>query len=137
MSEMATNLPTTRSYWLSGLPGKIATGLTGIIAVFVALKAISYQTPAEPLMAHQDNLFRLMAFAALTVWVTLTIGTRRRGAAAMITLAFASFADLIIAPAIGGPVATLPSANLGIVLAYCAMHLYALVLRDQAAMKPH
>ena len=69
----------SRDYWIQGLPGQIAKGLCGIIAVLVALKAAAYQ-PTEPeLFAHQGHFFRILAFAALTVWTAFAIGVQRRG----------------------------------------------------------
>lgn len=113
-----------RKYWPKGVPAQIMTGIAGVLAVIVALKAASYESLGTPMFEGQDHIFRLLAFAALTVWVTFAIGLRRRGTAAMITLAFACFVELVLAPSRGVEEGTLLSANLGIVLAYCATHLY-------------
>ena len=118
----------SRDYWIQGLPGQIAKGLCGMIAVLVALKAAAYQ-PTEPeLFAHQGQFFRILAFAALTVWTAFTIGVQRRGHAAIITLAFALFVEMVLVPARQAGLPAIVSANLGIVLAYCALQLYWLVI---------
>lgn len=128
MVQAVTTEIETRNYWPKGLARQIATGLTGILAVLVALKAAAYTPQDVPAFAYQDHIFRALAFAALTVWISFTIGVRKRGAAAMMALAFACVVDLIIAPARGDNMGTLVSANLGIVLAYCVLHLYWLGL---------
>ena len=128
MSQAVTTEFETRSYWPKGLALKFITALTGVLAIFVALKAAAYTPNENPVFDNQDHLFRILAFAALTVWISFTIGVRRRGAAAMIALIFACFVELVIVPARGDSMGTLVSANLGIVLAYCAMHLYWLGL---------
>jgi len=109
---------------MTGTPAVIAKGLTGIVAVLVALKAAAYEPVSNAVFAHQDHIFRILAFAALTVWTTLTLGVRRRGMSAMIVLAFASFVEIILMPARGDYMFTVASANLGIVFAYCGMQLY-------------
>ncbi len=131
MTEVAATEVKPRNYWPSGLPATVITGLTGLLAVFVALKAAAYTPNEAPLFENQDHLFRVLAFAALTVWTTFTMGVRRRGGAAMLTLAFACFVELVIVPARGDSMGTLVSANLGIVLAYCGMHLYWLGLTSK------
>lgn len=111
-------------YWMKGFPGQVAKGLCGIIAVLVAIKAAAYQ-PSEPeLLAHQDQFFGILAFAALTVWTAFAIGIQRRGHAAIITLGFAIFVELLLVPARETGLPTIVSANLGIVLAYCGLQLY-------------
>lgn len=112
--------------WLSGLPLKVAKGLCGIIAVMVALKAAAYQPIETPAFVHQDQFVRILAFAALTVWTALTIGIKRHGAAAMITLTFAIFVEMFLVPARNAGMPGIVSANLGIVIAYCSLQLYCL-----------
>ena len=112
--------------WLKGLPSKISKGLCGIIAVLVALKAAAYTPSETELFAHQEHFVRILAFAALTVWTALTIGLQRRGAAAMITLAFAIFVEMLLVPARDAGMPSIVSANLGIVFAYCGLQLYCL-----------
>lgn len=128
MGHPVTDPNPERSYWPTGLAAKLITGLTGILAVLVAIKAAAYTSSETPMIAHQDHLLRILAFAALTVWTTFTLGARRRGEAAIIALAFACFVELVIVPGRGESMGTLVSANLGIVLAYCTMHLYWLGL---------
>lgn len=127
MSDISTDIEEVdpkRSYWLTGTLSQVAKGLTGIVAVLVALKAIAYEPVIDPVFEHQDHIFRILAFAALTVWTTLTLGVKRRGMAAMVVLAFASFVEIILMPARGEYMFTVASANLGIVFAYCGMQLY-------------
>ena len=124
-------LEVTRNYWVHGLPGQLAMGLCGIIAILVALKAAAYQPSAVQIMPYEDHFFRVLSFAALTVWTTFTIGIRRRGPAAIITLGFAIFVEMILVPMRDDQSSTLASTNFGIVLAYCAMQLYWLDLVKQ------
>lgn len=133
MSELVKpqELTFTRKYWAKGLPGQLAMGLSGIIAVLVALKALVYEPGQAAAFAYQDHFFRVLSFAALTVWTTFAIGIRRRGPAAMITLGFAIFVELILAPMRHEQSMTLVSTNFGIVLAYCGMQLYWLDLVKQ------
>lgn len=126
-----TTLDANPKYWMRGLPGQIATGLCGVIAIFVAIKAAAYQTNAGDNTLLFDQFIRLLSFAALTVWVTFTIGVKRRGTAAMIVLAFATFLELVIVPLRADGPSTIVAANLGIVLAYCATHLYGLSLFEK------
>jgi len=121
---------TPRSYWPTGMMAKLISGLTGILAVLVAIKAAAYTGSETPMFENQDHFFRVLAFAALTIWVTFTLGAKRRGEAAIIALAFACFVELVIVPARGESLGTLVSANLGIVFAYCSIHLYWLGLAD-------
>lgn len=125
----------TRKYWAKGLPGQLAMGLCGIIAILVALKTLTYEPGQEAAFAYQDHFFRVLSFAALTVWTTFAIGIRRRGPAAMITLGFAIFVELILAPMRQEASTTLVSTNFGIVLAYCGMQLYWLDLVKQRLRK--
>ncbi|MEO1553479.1 MAG: hypothetical protein AAFR82_06045 [Pseudomonadota bacterium] len=116
---------------LNGLSAKLVKGLCGIIAVLVAVKAAAY-APSEPqLFAYQQHFVPMLAFAALTVWTALSIGIQRRGAAAVITLAFAVFVEMFLVPARDMGIPSVVAANLGIVLAYCGLQLYGLA-REQA-----
>ena len=122
----------SQTYWPKGVVGQIATGLCGIIAIFVAIKSAAYQPSETPVIAHQAHFVRILAFAALTVWTALTIGIRRRGAAAIITLAFALFVELVLIRVRAAGLPMIASANLGIVLAYCGLQLYWLGLLHKA-----
>ena len=137
MSELVkpNEMTFTRKYWAKGLPGQLAMGLSGMIAVLVALKTMTYEPGIDAAFAFQDHFFRVLSFAALTVWTTFAIGIRRRGPAAMITLGFAIFVELILAPLQNEASTTLVSTNFGIVLAYCGMQLYWLNLVNQRLQK--
>lgn len=137
MSELTkTNeLMVNRNYWVQGLPGQLAMGLCGIIAVLVAVKAAAYQPSDTPVLPYEDHFFRVLSFAALTVWTTFAVGLRRRGPAAVITLGFAVFVEMILVPMRDEQMSTLASANFGIVLAYCGMQLYWLDLVKQRLRK--
>ena len=111
----------------------IAKGVTGLLAIFVAIQAMVYTSASGSELAYQDHMFRLVAFCSLTLWLAFTIGLRRRGMAAMLTLAFASFVDLLIVPVRAESMGTLVSANLGIVIAYCGLQLYWNQLKLRAA----
>lgn len=135
MNDIATVEDVSRSYWPKGWAARVLTGLSGILAVIVALKAAAYEPSGDVLFANQDHIFRIIAFIALTVWTTFAIGVRRRGAAAMITLGFAIFVDMILVPLKHEGMSTITSANLGIVIAYCSMHLYWLSLVQKRMSK--
>ncbi len=137
MSELVkpNEMTFTRKYWAKGLPGQLAMGLSGMIAVLVALKTMTYEPGIDAAFAFQDHFFRVLSFAALTVWTTFAIGIRRRGPAAMITLGFAIFVELILSPLRNEASTTLVSTNFGIVLAYCGMQLYWLNLVNQRLQK--
>jgi hypothetical protein len=122
MPEVAEQISPVRNYWVSGSLKQVAMGLTGVIAIFVAVKAAAYNS--EPDIGMEDHIFRMVAFASLTVWVAFTIGLRRSGAAAVIALGFATFIELILEPARGHDYGTLASTNLGIVFAYCGLQMY-------------
>ena len=128
MSDTAAEMLPQRKYWVSGNLKTVATGLTGLIAVFVALKATAYHSGG--VIGVEDHIFRMVAFASLTIWVALTIGLRRSGTAAVMALGFATFVELILEPARGQGYGTLASTNLGIVFAYCGLQLYAYRLAD-------
>ncbi|MEM7640191.1 MAG: hypothetical protein AAF269_14140 [Pseudomonadota bacterium] len=112
--------------WLNGLSSTLAKGLCGIIAVLVAIKAAAYTPSVPELFVHEQHFVRILAFTALTVWIALSIGIQRRGAAAIIALAFAIFVEMFLVPAREVAVPSIVSANLGIVLAYCGLQLYSL-----------
>ena len=137
MSELIrqSELSFARKYWAKGLPGQLAMGLCGIIAILVALKTMTYEPGVTAAIPYQDHFFRVLSFAALTVWTTFAIGLRRRGPAAMITLGFAIFVELIFAPLNQTASMTLVSTNFGIVLAYCGLQLYWLDLVKQRMQK--
>ena len=122
MADQTAEMTPQRNYWISGDLKTVATGLTGLIAIFMALKVTAYSAGQE--IGLDDHIFRTVAFASLTVWVALTIGLRRSGAAAIIVLGMATFIELILAPVRGESYGTLASANMGIVLAYCGLQLY-------------
>lgn len=130
MSDQMANLGTGRNNQTWQL---IAKGITGLLAIFVAIQAMKYTSAADPTLGYQDHLFRLIAFCSLTIWCAFTIGLRRSGMAAIVTLAFASIVDLLIVPARTESMGTLVSANLGIVIAYCGLQLYWGQLKQRAA----
>lgn len=112
--------------WRSYLTATFVKGLCGIIAVLVAVKAAAY-TPSDPqVFANQEHYFRVLAFAALTMWIALAIGHQRRGIAAMVALVFAVFVELFLIPARDAGLPSLVAANLGVVLAWSALQLYSL-----------
>lgn len=133
MSDLSVNPSYARHYWPKGMLRKAFVALAGCVAVFLAVRAMSYSQ--GNVVDIKDHLFRLVAFASLTVWITLCIGVMRRGAAAMIVLAFASFVELVILPSTGQAVGTLASANLGIVFAYCGMQLYWFRVTEDKAVE--
>lgn len=128
MSETAVEMLPQRKYWVSGKLKTVATALTGVIAIFVALKAAAYNSGG--VIGVEDHIFRIVAFASLTIWVALTIGLRRSGTAAVMALGFATFIELILEPVRGQGYGTLASTNLGIVFAYCGLQLYRYRLAD-------
>tara|TARA_R110000772_G_scaffold33195_1_gene80919 strand:- start:1054 stop:1479 length:426 start_codon:yes stop_codon:yes gene_type:complete len=131
MTDLAKEMNPVRKYWVGGNLKMFATGLTGLIAIFVALKATAYN--AGGVVGIEDHIFRMVAFASLTVWIALTIGLRRSGTAAVMALGFATFVELIIEPTRGQGYGTLASTNLGIVFAYCGLQLYWYRLVDDRA----
>jgi hypothetical protein len=96
MTATPADTEPTRSYWIRGPIGWAAKGLTGCIAIFLAVKTIS-SAPVGALDL-QDHVLRMVAFAGLTVWAALTIGLKRRGAAAIIALGFASVVEWLVLP---------------------------------------
>lgn len=121
-----------RKYWLTGNLKKIATGLTGVISVFMALKLVGHET--GEVITMSDHILRMVAYCALTIWIALTIGLQRRGFAAILVLVFASVCELFLLPARGDSVGTLASANLGIVFAYCGIQMYLWRVSPQEEM---
>ena len=121
-------------YWMRGLPLKFATALCGVIAVFIAIKAVTYEPTSPDGPAVFDYFVRVLSFSALTVWVTFAIGIRRRGAAAIIALGFATVLELILVPMRTDGLPMIVASNLGIVLSYCAAQLYWLTLKEQNAV---
>lgn len=119
-------LPTPASDWATRPVKTLIQGAAGLLAIAVAVQVMAYSHGGD--IALTDHAVRIGAFAALTVWTTLTVGLHRRGAAAITVLAFASFIEWVVLPTRGeGVGGTLVSANLGIVLAYCGMHVYGLM----------
>lgn len=112
-----------RSYFLHGTAERVATGLTGLIAVLVALKAANW-APGDEAFALQNELMRMSAFGSLTVWATLTMGVSRRGAAAMLVMVFAAFLELVIMPPSGETIRTMAAGACGIVLAFLGLQFY-------------
>ena len=123
MNDRAHGQAIERSYWVHGTVERIATGLTGIIAVLVALKAAAWSPGAE-VFALQHEIARMAAFASLTIWSTFTIGLGRRGVAAMLVMVFAAILELIVMPVRSEMADTLGAAAAGIVLAYLGLQFY-------------
>ena len=124
MSLKSQAAPIARNYWIQGIPQQIATGLCGLIAVFIALKAVAFDPSGSGMATTYDHFVRVLSFAALTVWTAFTIGLHRRHIAAMIALIFAIVAELLLVPTTHSGLSTITAANLGIVLAYCGLELY-------------
>ena len=124
MTDATIDQAPKRTYWLSGDAGRIANALTGVLAILVAIKAAAYVPAAEGAMAYQDQIVRFIAFASLTVWISLAIGIRKRATATMVVLAFASFVEIYLIPSRGESMGTLAFSNMGIVFAYCGLQLY-------------
>lgn len=129
MTDTQNTLALNPSYWPSMNTRRIAGMIAGFIAVFLAIKVLNSNLGLSVDLI--DHLSRLILFASLTVWVALCVGIQRRGSAAVIALAFATFADLIFVPLSGQPMGTVLSTNLGIVLAYSGLQLYWYQLRDK------
>lgn len=122
--EAQASDPINRNYWIKGVPQQIATGLCGIIAVFIALKAVAFDPNGTGIATTYDHFVRVLSFAALTVWTALTVGIHRRNMAAIIALVFAIAVELLLVPTTHSGLSTITAANLGIVLAYCGLELY-------------
>ncbi|MGH1421846.1 MAG: hypothetical protein ACRBEQ_08510 [Hyphomonas sp.] len=134
MTDVNTTEPVDRQYWLTGKLKQIGTGLTGVIAVFMALKLAGHDTGGVITMS--DHILRMVAYCSLTIWITLSVGLNRRGFAAILVLGFASVCELFLLPARVDSVGTLASANLGIVLAYCGLQLYVWSVTPAEATDP-
>ena len=128
--QLSTNYPNrfAPTYWMQGRAADIATWLCGFIAVLVAIKAAAFQPYEAALGAENGHLVRVLAFGALTVWTAFAIGIQRRGVAAMMTLGFALFVEVILVNIRPFGMPAILSANLGIVLAYCGLQLYGFAL---------
>jgi len=113
-----------RFYMPTGMAAKIATALTGVITMFVAYQATIFVPAAGEDAVLQNHLARALTFGALTIWLTLTLGIRHRGMAAVMTLIVASFLDISLMNFKGTQVGTITASNMGIALAYCGMQLY-------------
>lgn len=124
MSVESQAAPVSSTYWIKGVPQQIATGLCGLIAVFIALKAVAFDPSGSGMATMNDHFVRVLSFAALTVWTAFTIGVHRRNIAAMIALVFAIVVELLLVPTTHSGLSTITAANLGIVLAYCGLELY-------------
>jgi hypothetical protein len=101
----------------------LASVCAGGMVVLIAISAVLHDTGVAVTLG--DRGLRLIAFAALTVWLALGLGLHRRGVAAISVLAFASFLEVFVLPIRGEAPGTLPAANLGIVCAWCGLQLYA------------
>lgn len=106
------------------VPTLMLTALSGLMAVLVALKAASFAPPPGLYAPWQEHVFRVLAFAALSVWSSLAFGFHRKDFAVILTLAFATAVCFAVAPLDRAPMPSLLAANLGIVLAYLGMHFY-------------
>lgn len=112
-----------RDAWFGPNLRALSSVCAGGMVVLIAISALSHDTGAFATL--EDRGLRLIAFAALTVWLALGLGLHRRGVAAMVVLGFASFLEVFVHPIRGEAVGTLPAANLGIVLAWCSLQVYA------------
>ncbi len=120
-----------RSNWFGPNMRALSSVCAGGMVVLIAISALSHDTGV--LATLEDRSLRLIAFAALTVWLSLGLGLHRRGVAAISVLAFASFLELFVHPVRGEAVGTLPAANLGIVLAWCSLQVYAWRVEKRSA----
>ncbi len=126
MHQRSLGVAIERSYWARGTAERVATGLTGLITVLVALKAAAYTPTDFEGAAHlQNQMMRLIAFAALTIWATFTMGISRRGVAAMMVMVFALFLETVVLPARGASLSTLAGGAVGIGLAYLGFQFYS------------
>jgi len=123
MSHQDISQPSGLGCFSSTAVERISTILTGLIAVLIALKT-AYWSPDDELMPLQNQIVRMTAFASLTVWTTFAVGLHRRGVAAMLSMVFAAFLELILVPAREEGVVTLGASASGIVLAYLALQFY-------------
>ena len=124
MTDTLAENTSRRPDWLRGRTRRLVNGLTGVLAILVAVKATLYTPGMNTDFAYQDLIARFVAFASLTVWASFCLGIRRRGFVAIAALAFATFLELVIVPARGYSPGALVYSNLGIVFAYCGLELY-------------
>jgi len=131
MSEQAIGVEADSHDWKFSKFTRLGIkALTGVIAIFIAIKALG-MSPGDPAgYSFQEHLFKMIAFLSLTVWMAISIGLNRCGAAAMTSLAFASIVEFFVLRPQAEGMETLVSANLGIVLAYCGLQLYAYQKRN-------
>lgn len=124
MTELSVNAQTSpASGWKNiNLKTLIMAG-SGLLAVLIALKVAAHGNGGGPALA--DHFYRFAAFGSLTLWMTFAIGIERRNFLAIFVLAFASFCELFLLQLRGDALGTLASANLGIVVAYALLELYA------------
>ena len=114
------------THWPKGVPERILTGATGFMTVFLALRTADF----SPDLVSPDTalwevaIMRTLAFAALTIWATFTIGIPRRGISAMIVMIFALTLEWIIMPIQGHEISFSGAAASGIGLAYLSFHFY-------------
>ncbi|MEM7766087.1 MAG: hypothetical protein AAF253_01205 [Pseudomonadota bacterium] len=120
----APKLPIT--HWPKGTPERIVTGATGFMTVFMALRTADFSPEmiTGDLMLWQVGVMRMVAFAALTIWATFTIGIPRRGVSAMTVMVFALFQEWILLPIAGHQVSFSAAAASGVVLAFLGFQFY-------------
>ena len=112
-------------FWPKGTMERIVTGLVGFITVMVALKTAEFgSAPVANAPLWEIASTRALAFCALTIWATFTIGVARRGVAAMTVMVFAAFLEFIVMPEQGKHISSLAASASSIVLAYLAFHFY-------------
>lgn len=124
MSDMTAGEERGPSAWMDRRLEQIATGVTGVIAVIVALKTVTFAESADTVLPLQDYVVRASAFSSMTIWTALTIGLHRRGVAAMVALGFALCLELIFSPLRGVIMPALGASSFGIGLSYLGLHLY-------------
>ncbi len=123
------------AYWVQGdAAQRITTALTGLIAIFVAVKAAAWAPETAHLQFH-EAVSRTAAYCALTVWLVLSFGFRRRGAATALALVFAAIVELVVMPARVDELATLSTAAGGIALGFLGLQVYLSTLVAQARQK--
>ncbi len=114
------------THWPKGTPERIVTGATGFMTVFMALRTADFTPPeiTSDAMMWEVAVMRLVAFAALTIWATFTIGIPRRGVSAMTVMVFALFQEWLIMPIAGHQVSFSAAAASGVVLAFLGFQFY-------------
>lgn len=132
MSDISVDAPAVReNFFKSSTFKTIVLGVSGLLAVLIALKVVAHGNGIAPSLG--DHMFRFTAFASLTIWMAFAFGISRRNFATIFVLAFASFCELFILQLRGGALGTLASANLGIVVAYALLEIYASKRREKDA----